>query len=88
MNFFKDAIEAAGTSHGSKTGAYKTVADRVKVTERTVSNWVADFELMTIVRDSKRGKHSKTMSPITEDPEFREEFKDYVRQNSRKKGNV
>ena len=58
------------------------------MTERTVSNWVADFELLTIVKDSKRGKHSKTMSPITEDPEFREMFKDYVRQNSRKAGKI
>ena len=43
--------------------AYKSVSDRVKVTEKTVRNWVADFELLTIVRGSNRGKHSKTISP-------------------------
>ena len=64
--------------------AYKIVSEKVKVTEKTIRNWVADFELVTIVRDSKRGKHSKTMSPIMENPEFKAKFKDYVKTNSRK----
>ena len=67
--------------------AYKTVSERVKVTERTVRKWVADFDLMHFVRDSLRGKHSKTVSPI-EDPDFKAQFKDYVKNNSRKSGNV
>ena len=66
--------------------AYKLVSEKVKVTEKTIRNWVADFELMTIVRDSKRGKHSKTISPIVENPEFKDKFKDFVKTNSRKPG--
>ena len=66
--------------------AYKSVSDKVKVTEKTVRNWVADFELLTILRDSNRGKHSKTMFPIRDNPEFKALFKDYVKANSRKPG--
>ena len=68
--------------------AYKIVSDKVKVTEKTIRNWVGDFELVTIVRDSKRGKHSKTISPIVENPEFKAQFKDYVKTNSRKPGKL
>ena len=38
-----------------------------------------------VVMESRRGKHAKTASPIF-DPEFREEFKAYVRQSSCEKG--
>ena len=79
-------MSADGSSHGQKTAAYKTVSLRVKVTEKTVRNWVSDFEMMTIVRESRRGKHSKTMSPIADDPEFKLKFKEYVKTNSRKQG--
>ena len=68
--------------------AYKSVSDRVKVTEKTVRNWVADFELLTIVRGSNRGKHSKTISPIKDNPEFKALFKDFVKSNSRKQGKI
>ena len=72
-----------GTSHGSKMATFKTVSEKVKVTERTVRRWVEDFELVSFVRDSKRGRHSKTVSPM-ENPEFKPMFKDYVKLNSRK----
>ena len=50
--------------------------------------WVREFEMMEyVITDSKRGKHSKTASPILNDPDFREEFKNYVKTSSCEKGN-
>ena len=80
-------MQKKGTSHGYKMEAYKTVCEHVQVTERTIRAWVADFELMCFVRDSKRGKHSKTLSPIMNDLEFKEKFKEHVKCNSRKQVN-
>ena len=80
-------MDVNDSSYGIKMAAYRTVSERVNVTEKTVRNWVSDFEMMTIVRETRRGKHSKTMSPIVDDPEFKFKFKDYVRTNSRRRGN-
>ena len=85
MNFVQDGMAEDGSSYGLKMAAYKTVSQRVKVTEKTVRNWVSDFEMMTIVRESRRGKHSKTMSPIV-DTEFKLKFKEFVKTNSRRQG--
>ena len=52
---------------------------------RTVGTWAREFEASTYLKESKRGKHSKTPSPMNS-PEFREEFKAYVKENSRKSG--
>ena len=67
--------------------ACKTISERVKVTERTIRKWVEDFELVEILRDSKRGKHSKTISPM-DNPDFKAKFKEYVKTNSRKPGKL
>ena len=66
--------------------AYIKAADIVKVAPKTVRMWVQDFEVSEFIAESRRGRHSKTSSPIVDDPEFREMFKDYVRNNSRKQG--
>ena len=58
----------------------------MKVTARTVESWVHDFETDLFIADSKRGRHSKTESPIMDNLEFREEFKQHVRQTSREQG--
>ena len=56
--------------------------------ESTIRAWVREFEMMEyVITDSKRGKHSKTASPILNDPDFREEFKNYVKTSSCEKGN-
>ena len=79
-------MEKEGSSYGLKMKAYKDAADLVNVTEKTIRNWVADFELTTIVRKSKRGKHSKTLSPIVDNPDFKLKFKEYVKASSRRQG--
>ena len=72
--------------YGHKLDAFKVAANTVKVGTCTVRDWVRDFELQEYIVDSRRGKHSKTESPILDNPEFREEFKAYVRQSSREQG--
>ena len=79
-------MEKEGRSYGLKMQAYRDAADLVNVTEKTIRNWVADFELTTIVRKSKRGKHSKTMSPIVDNPDFKLKFIEYVKATSRRQG--
>ena len=83
----QDAMEREGFSHGSKMDAYKTVADKIKVSMRTFIYWIKEWEALSYIRDSRRGQHSKTYSPILEDDKFREEFKSHVRENSKKQGN-
>ena len=83
---FKLLTEESGQMYGLKTAAYERTARLVNVTEKTIRNWVYDYEVSSFLRDSKRGKHAKTASPITDDPEFRERFKNYVRESSRVEG--
>ena len=79
-------MESLGYSHGSKTEAYEKVATRFKVNVKTIQRWIKDFEAMSYIRESQQGKHSKTYSPILEDESFREDFKAYVKENSKKRG--
>ena len=59
----------------------------MKVATSTVRSWVREFEMLEyVVLESRRGKHSKTPSPILNDMEFREEFKQHVRNTSRELG--
>ena len=75
-------------NYGHKVKAYKEAASTVGVAESTIRAWVREFEMMEyVIADSKRGKHSKTASPILNDPDFREEFKNYVKTSSCEKGN-
>ena len=61
-------------------------ANTVRVGTTTMRNWVREFETQEFINDSKRGKHSKTESPILVDLEFREEFRAHVKQTSREQG--
>ena len=74
--------------YGHKIKGYKKVAKTVKVGTRTVRSWVQDYEATQFIAESGRGRHSKTSSPILEDLEFREEFKEHVRQTSREPGKI
>ena len=80
--------EESGHIYGHKMQAYNKAAGIVKVAPKTVRMWVQDFEASECIADSRRGRHSKTSSPIVDDPEFRELFKNYVRNNSRKQGTI
>ena len=67
--------------------AYSSVAASIRVSPTTVRSWISHFEMYEVIPKSERGHHSKvTYSPIVDDPEFREEFKIFVRENSRPKG--
>ena len=57
----------------------------VGVSSRTIGQWVLDFETSTFIRESKRGRHSKTKTPIN-DEDFCAEFRSHVKENTRKKG--
>ena len=74
--------------YGHKIEGYKKAAKTVNVATRTVRSWVQDYEATQFIAESRRGRHSKTSSPILEDFEFREEFKEHVRQTSREKGKI
>ena len=79
-------MEYKGHSYGSKLTAYQEVAQQVRVNESTVRRWVADYDTLQVVKKSQRGRHSKVDSPIVTDPDFRAQFKNYVKNNSRKRG--
>ena len=79
---------ANGYSYGSKTAAYQLAAEKVKVSPKTVSRWVLDYETYEYIAKSNRGKNSKVYSPIINDPEFRDQFRTHVREVSRVKGMV
>ena len=69
--------------------AYSSVAASIKVSPTTVRNWVFHFETYEVIPKSERGNNSKVAySPIVDDPEFRAEFKDFVRECSRPKGRI
>ena len=65
---------------------YSEVASRLKIGVKTITVWIKDFEAMTYIRESQRGKHSKSYSPILQDERFRDVFKDYIKENSKKQG--
>ena len=87
--FLQSHCELTGRYYGQKMKAYRVSAKIVKVDEATVRKWVHEFEMMEyVILESKRGKHTKSPSPILNDLEFREEFKDYVRASSREQGRI
>ena len=57
------------------------------MSETTVRTWVTEYDASHVLKNSMRGKHSKVESPIL-DPEFVVKFKDFVKNNSRKRGNI
>ena len=82
MHFIEQEI---GSHVGGKQKSREHSATLLGLSTRTVGDWVRDFEVTTYIVDSRRGKHSKTLTPIN-NPGFRQEFKDHVKQNSRKSG--
>ena len=80
--------EQTGNVYGHKIEAYNKTAEIVKVAPSSVRTWVQDYEVSEFIAESKRGRHSKTSSPIIDDPNFREKFKNYVRKNSREPGTL
>ena len=78
--------EQTGEVYGYRMEAYEVAANTVRVGTTTMRNWVREFETQEFINDSKRGKHSKTESPILVDLEFREEFRAHVKQTSREQG--
>ena len=85
LHFYYSKLQEVGCQPGGKFCARKHAANLVDVCARTVGIWVREFEALTHLKESQRGKHSKTASPMNS-PEFREEFKAYVKDNSRKSG--
>ena len=79
-------MDQTGYSYGAKIAACKEVSKRVKLSEKTVRNCVADYDTMLLVKKSMRGKHSKVDSPIMDDLEFKAQFKEFVKISSRKQG--
>ena len=80
------AALSEGTTYGHKMAIYKKVGDRLNINDKTVRNWTIDFEIRNAMILSNRGKHSKTRSPITDDADFKTDFKAFVKENSRKQG--
>ena len=70
-----------------KRSSQTYAAGLVGVSHWTIQKWANEFETTTFLVESKRGKHSKTISPIN-DEAFCAEFKDHVKENSRKRGIV
>ena len=79
-------LQVVGPFCGKRSSQVHT-AQLVDVSTWTIQKWAYEFEMATFLVGSKRGKHSKTSSPIS-DESFRAEFRDHVKENSRKKGIV
>ena len=76
----------SGKSVSACKGAIvKEIADLLCISTSTIYTWLRTFDLEGEVRVSLRGCHQKTISPIV-DPDFRERFCDFVKENSLKKG--
>ena len=86
--FSQDQLETTNTVYGHKLEAYRVAAQIVKVHTDTIREWVREFEMDKFIIDSRRGKHSKTSSPILEDLEFREQFRSHVRETARIQGSL
>ena len=84
--FFQEKIENNDFSYVSRGYVYDRVARHLSINTLTVRRWVGDYEATHYIKESIRGKHTKMYSPITEDLEFRAEFKDFVKRNSKVKG--
>ena len=68
-----------------KGAIVKEVADLICLSTSTIYKWLRTFDWEGEVRASLRGCHPKTISPIV-DPDFRQRFCDYIRENSINKG--
>ena len=88
VSIFKDGVDDCGYSYGSRLAASTTVAQAVKVSERTVRRWVSEYETLEYISKSVRGKHSKVDCPIMTNLDLREKFKAHVREASRPKGRL
>ena len=84
--FFQEKIENNDFSYGSRGYVYDRVARHLSINTLTVRRWVGDYEATHYIKESIRGKHTKMYSLITEDLEFRAEFKGFVKRNSKVKG--
>ena len=71
----------------ARRNALQEVAETVGVRERTLDRWIKDFQATEELTQNRRGKHSKTRSPI-EDSVFREDFCRYVRENAKVQGRI
>ena len=85
LHFYYNHLQEVGSEVGGKHQARVHAGKLIGISGRTIGVWVREFELKTYLVESRRGKHSKTVSPIT-NADFREEFKSYVKENSRKSG--
>ena len=54
---------------------------------RSIRRWLKTYDEEMELRESERGRHSKSSSPIV-DPTFREKFCNFVRTESRKPGAI
>ena len=77
--------QEVGCAFGGRRKAKEHAANMVGMSKWTIAEWVRDFETHTFLVESKRGRHSKTVSPINNET-FRAEFKAHVKENSRKSG--
>ena len=68
-----------------KRAIVKEVADLTCLSISTIYEWLRTFDLEGEVRASIRGRHPKTISPIV-DPDFRQRFCDYIKENSINRG--
>ena len=88
LNLYQNltCAQVVGCQVGAKQKSREHAGTLVALSPRTIAEWVRDFETTTYITESRRGKHSKTVSPIN-NPSFREEFRTHVKENSRKSGN-
>jgi len=85
LHFYYTHLQVVGCQVGAKQKSREHAGTLVALSQRTIAEWVRDFETTTYITESRRGKHSKTVSPIN-NPSFREEFRTHVKENSRKSG--
>ncbi|KAF4731620.1 hypothetical protein FOZ62_013847 [Perkinsus olseni] len=60
------------------------VSDLLDVSTNSVLRWCIEYELNRAIAESKRGKHSKSFSPILDAgyEDFRDRLKSFIRENS------
>ena len=85
-SLFKEAMRAHNYSFGTRGSIFEKVSSKIHVHAQTVRDWIREFEGSNCLSESQRGKHTKTSSPILDNQEFRDEFKAYVKENSKIKG--
>ena len=81
-------MENDGQSYGCKIDAYAEIATRLNIGMKTVRMWIREFEALDYIRESQRGHHSKSYSPILQDDDFRDKFKAHIKENCRKQGKI